>query len=67
MPSLTELALRNAKPKEKPRRLFDGGGLHLLANPDGRRNRRGRHPGSDRLRSAADNRRSQDRTFSFEF
>lgn len=34
---LTDLALRNAKPKEKPYKLFDGGGLHLLVNPNGSR------------------------------
>ena len=34
---LTDLALRNAKPKDKPYKLFDGGGLHLLVNPNGSR------------------------------
>lgn len=32
---LTDTEIRNAKPGEKPRRLFDGKGLHLLINPDG--------------------------------
>lgn len=32
---LTDKAIKNAKPIDKPRRLFDGGGLHLLINPDG--------------------------------
>lgn len=32
---LTDPKIKNAKPGEKPRRLFDGGGLHLLINPDG--------------------------------
>lgn len=32
---LTDKAIKNAKPSDKPRRLFDGGGLHLLINPDG--------------------------------
>lgn len=32
---LTDTAIRNAKPSEKPRRLFDGKGLYLLINPDG--------------------------------
>ena len=32
---LTELDIKNAKASDKPRRLFDGGGLHLLINPDG--------------------------------
>lgn len=33
--ALTEKAIQNAKATEKPRRLFDGGGLHVLVNPDG--------------------------------
>lgn len=37
MPSLTDFALRNAKPKDKPYKLFDGGGLHLHVNPNGSR------------------------------
>lgn len=32
---LTDTQVKNAKPKDKPWRLFDGGGLHLLINPDG--------------------------------
>lgn len=32
---LTDLALRNAKPGEKPRRLSDGGGLYLEISPNG--------------------------------
>lgn len=32
---LTDKTIKNAKPSDKPRRLFDGGGLHLLINPDG--------------------------------
>lgn len=35
--ALTDLALRNAKPKEKAYKLFDGGGLHLVVNPNGSR------------------------------
>ena len=31
--TLTDAALRNAKPKEKPYKLFDGGGLFLLITP----------------------------------
>lgn len=34
---VTDLALRNAKPKDKAYKLFDGGGLHLLVNPNGSR------------------------------
>jgi integrase len=37
MLDLTELAIRNAKPREKPYKLKDGGGLFLLVNPDGAR------------------------------
>jgi len=32
---LTDIKIRNAKPKEKPVALFDGGGLYLL-DPIGR-------------------------------
>ena len=35
IPPLTDLQPRNAKPKEKPYKLSDGGGLYLLINPDG--------------------------------
>jgi len=37
MPStpLTDIAIRNAKPTEKPQKLFDGGGLFLLVQPSG--------------------------------
>lgn len=33
--TLTNTACRNAKPKEKPYKLADGGGLYLLVNPNG--------------------------------
>ncbi len=33
--SLTEKEWRNATPAEKPRKLFDGGGLYLLVHPNG--------------------------------
>jgi hypothetical protein len=32
---LTDVAIRNAKPAEKPRKLFDGGGLYLEIAPSG--------------------------------
>jgi len=32
---LTELQVKNAKPKDKPYKLTYGGGLYLLVNPDG--------------------------------
>jgi hypothetical protein len=32
---LTDTAIRNAKPGEKPTRLFDGGGLYLEVAPAG--------------------------------
>ncbi len=35
--TLTDAAIRAAKPTERPRKLFDGGGLYLLINPDGSR------------------------------
>ncbi|HEX3495913.1 MAG TPA: Arm DNA-binding domain-containing protein [Methylocella sp.] len=34
---LTDTAVRNAKRREKPQKLSDGGGLHLLVNLDGAR------------------------------
>lgn len=34
---LTDTAIRNAKPGEKPVKMFDGGGLFLLLNPNGSR------------------------------
>jgi len=34
---LTDTAIRNAKPGENPVKLFDGGGLYLLLNPNGSR------------------------------
>src|SRR5882724_7016178 len=33
--ALTDTKCRNAKGQIKPRKLSDGGGLHLLVNPDG--------------------------------
>lgn len=32
---LTDTAIRNAKPSEKPVRLFDGGGLYIEVSPSG--------------------------------
>ncbi|MBI2988743.1 MAG: tyrosine-type recombinase/integrase [Deltaproteobacteria bacterium] len=32
---LTDTAIRSVKPKDKPFKLFDGGGLHLLVSPAG--------------------------------
>jgi integrase len=34
---LTDTAVRKAKPRAKPYKLFDGGGLHVLVRPDGKR------------------------------
>jgi integrase len=34
---LSDVAIRQAKPKERPYKLSDGGGLHLLINPNGSR------------------------------
>ncbi|MEW8383989.1 MAG: Arm DNA-binding domain-containing protein, partial [Candidatus Thiodiazotropha taylori] len=33
--ALTDTAVRNTKPKDKSHKLFDGGGLFLLINPNG--------------------------------
>ena len=35
IPPLADVQLRNAKSKEKPYKLADGGGVHLLVTPDG--------------------------------
>ncbi len=35
--ALTDLAIRNAKPSERPRKLSDGGNLYLLVTPSGGR------------------------------
>lgn len=35
--SLSDAGVRNAKPADKPFKLFDGGGLFLLVNPTGSR------------------------------
>ena len=34
---LTDTAVRNAKPREKPFKLTDGGGLYVFVNPNGSR------------------------------
>ena len=34
---LTDTAVRNAKPREKPFKLTDGGGLYVIVNPNGSR------------------------------
>ncbi len=34
---LTDTALRNAKPGQKPRKLFDSLGLFVIVNPNGSR------------------------------
>jgi len=35
VPPLTQLQIRNAKPREKPYKLADGGGLYLEITPAG--------------------------------
>lgn len=35
--ALTDIEIRTAKAVEKPLKLFDGGGLYLLVNPNGSR------------------------------
>ena len=32
---LTDMKIGSAKPREKPYKLFDGGGLHVVVNPNG--------------------------------
>ncbi|MEM9617797.1 MAG: Arm DNA-binding domain-containing protein [Pseudomonadota bacterium] len=34
--TLSQMAIRNAKPREKKYKLFDGGGMYLLIEPDGK-------------------------------
>lgn len=34
--ALSQMAIRNAKPREKKYKLFDGGGMYLLIEPDGK-------------------------------
>ncbi len=34
--ALTDRTIQNAKPGERPRKLFDGGGLFLLLKPNGK-------------------------------
>lgn len=48
MPDLTELEIRNARPKDKPYKLSEGRGLVLLVNPDGSRYWRLRSPSGAR-------------------
>ena len=49
--SLTDAAVKATRPTEKPRKLFDGGGLYLLLGPDGSRGWRFkyRYAGKERL------------------
>jgi integrase len=53
MSRLTEISVRNAKPTEKPYKLRDGRGLHLLVMPTGRRlwRFRFRHEGRETMLS----------------
>lgn len=41
--ALTQFDLKNAKPADKPYKLSDGGGLHLLIQPNGNKFWRYRH------------------------
>jgi Arm DNA-binding domain len=53
IPMLTEAAIRNAKPREKPYKLFDERGLFMLVVPTGGRlwRFRYRHSGKEKLLS----------------
>lgn len=53
MSLLTEARIRAAKPKDKPYKLRDGRGLHLLVNPSGARlwRLRFRQPGRESMAS----------------
>lgn len=50
---LTDTAIRNAKPSDKPQKLFDGGGLFLLVTPAGGKwwRLKYRHGGKEKLLS----------------
>ena len=52
---LTDTAVRNAKRREKPQKLSDGGGLHLLVNPDGARPSQARQKQKRAARLSAEN------------
>ncbi len=45
---LTQFAIKNAKPREKPYKLADGNGLYLLVSPNGSRLWRLRYRFSDK-------------------
>jgi integrase len=51
--ALSDTAIRNAKPGDKPRKLSDGAGLYLLLNPNGSRwwRLKYRHGGKEKLLS----------------
>jgi hypothetical protein len=42
--NLTDIAIRAAKPKDKPSKIYDSHGLFLLVNPDGSKLWRWRYP-----------------------
>lgn len=47
--NLTDVKIRNAKPKEKPYKLFDAEGLYLFIPPSGRKVWRYKYNGKERL------------------
>jgi integrase len=51
--ALSDLAVRNAAPRERPYKLADGGGLHVLVQPNGKKYWRWkyRHAGKEKLLS----------------
>lgn len=49
--ALTLFSVQNAKPKDRPYKLTDGNGLHLLVNPNGSKlwRFRYRHAGTQKM------------------
>ena len=50
---LTDIAIKTAKPQDRPLKIFDGGGLFVMINPNGSKlwRLKYRHQGKERLAS----------------
>ena len=50
---LTDIAIKTAKPQDRPLKIFDGGGLFVMVNPNGSKlwRLKYRHQGKERLAS----------------